>query len=85
MRWLLLLVAVWGLFGSWWLASPFWFGFGLVTGILASVAAAIAFAQARIENSTQPEFMSDPEIEVLRSTVRKNMNKHSESVPSGER
>ncbi len=83
MRWILLVVAVAGLFGSWWSSSPVWFGIGLAVGILASIAAALAFAQARIENSAQPEFMTDPEIEALRSAVRQKAEKDSEGVSAG--
>ncbi|MGA7295923.1 MAG: hypothetical protein WBW92_00250 [Rhodanobacteraceae bacterium] len=83
MRWILLVIAVAGLFGSWWSTSPVWFGLGLATGILASIAAALAFAQARIENSAQPEFMTDPEIEALRSAVRQKTKTDSEGVSTG--
>lgn len=84
MRWLLLIVAIVGLLGSWWSASPFWFGTGLVVGVVAAVAAALAFAQARIDDSAQPEIMADPEIEALKSAVRENRKKNPKGVSSGK-
>ncbi len=84
MRWLLVLVAVSGLLGSWWISSPLWFGLGLLIGVISALAAALAFAQARIESSAQPELMSDHAIEALKLAVRQSKNNHSESVSSGE-
>ena len=71
MRWLLVLVAVVCLGGAWWARSALWFGLGLAVGVIAAIAAALAFAQARIEGSSQAEVLTDPEIEALKAAVRR--------------
>lgn len=70
MRWLLMIVAVICLLGAWWTASALWFGLVLALGVVAAIAAALAFAQARIEGHAQPEWISDRDIESLKTAVR---------------
>ena len=71
MRWLLVLVAVGCLGGAWWASSAAGFVLMLAVGVIASLAAALAFAKVRIEGTSQPEVLSDPEIEALRSAARR--------------
>ncbi len=71
MRWLLMLVAVLFLFGSWWASSALWFGLGLAVGVIVAIGAALAFAQVRIEGNAQTDLLTDPEIEALKAAVRR--------------
>lgn len=70
MRWILTVVAVVGLVGAWFTHSGTAFGLMLLVGILAALAAAFAFAQARIDGNAQPELIADPEVEALRARLR---------------
>lgn len=71
MRWLLLLIALTGLFGTVASDTAGMFTLSLVAFILGSLAAAFAFAQARIEGNARPESISQVDMEALKRSLAK--------------
>lgn len=84
MRWILTAVAILGLTGAWFASSGAGFGWLLFIGICAALAAALAFAHARISGNAQPEMISDRQIEALRAAVRRERASTPEAAPPPE-
>lgn len=72
MRWLLLLIALAGLVGTVTSDTPGMFGLSLAAFVLGALAAALAFAQARIEGNARPEDISQVDLEALKRSLAKN-------------
>ena len=70
MRWLLLVLTVFGLLLALSAHTPGRLGLGLVLLLLGALASVFAFAQARIRGSARDEQLSDQQIAVLKSSLK---------------
>lgn len=70
MRWILTALALLGLLIALTTRSPGWMGLGILLLLGGAIAAAFAFAQARIDASSRPEHLSDAEIAALKAALK---------------
>jgi hypothetical protein len=73
MRWILLVIAMFGFGLTFSAKSPGLMGIGLLIGFVSLFAALFAFAAARIAANTQPDtaLLTDKDVSALRASLRK--------------
>ncbi|WP_062535694.1 hypothetical protein [Mizugakiibacter sediminis] len=70
MRWILAAIALLGLLIALTTRSPGWMGVGILLALGGAIAAVFAFAQARIDATSRPEYLSDAEIAALKAALK---------------
>lgn len=77
MRWILLVVAIFGFSLGFSAKTPGLMGIGLLVGFVGLFAALLSFAAARIAANSQPDstLLSDKEISLLRASLKKSGGK----------
>jgi hypothetical protein len=64
--------------------SPGWMLFGILVGFCCGIAAALVFIDRHLRASSRPEYMSERELEALRSTLHKPGEPPRQLPPSQE-